>query len=237
MILYCYNESGAFTGPVSPALSPARPFVNGQPNYLRPVRSTNQAPPAAKPGFIPMFDGAGWSLAEDHRGTVVYDTVTLTPSTIRTLGPIPAGSVATPPPSPNHTWNGSAWVLDLATAKSLGQGQVNQKAEALRMSLIPGGGGQLATYQRKEDQARACLADAAPEEGKYPALSGEVGVTGSTLAAVAQAVVAKADAWWAFGDALEAVRMMANAAIDSAASPEQIDQIVAQAQWPATPGA
>ena len=112
MILYCYDESGVYTGPVSPALSPARPFIGGEPNYLRPARSTDKAPPAAGPGFAPVFDGAGWTLLEDRRGTVAYDTASGRPRVITSLGPFPEGCVDTPPPSDCHVWSGRAWIED-----------------------------------------------------------------------------------------------------------------------------
>lgn len=114
MILYCYDESGAYTGPVSPALSPARPFVNGQPNYLRPARSTQKAPPAAEVGKIPVFDGKDWKLSEDHRGKDVFDAATGERRAVTALGPLPAGCVAQAPPSSNHVWDGSAWREDAA---------------------------------------------------------------------------------------------------------------------------
>lgn len=112
MILYCYDESGVYTGPVSPALSPARPFVGGEPNYLHPARSTDKAPPEAGPGFVPMFDGLKWSVAEDRRGTMAYDAATGKPMVVTCLGPLPEGWVEIPPPSDCHVWSGDAWLED-----------------------------------------------------------------------------------------------------------------------------
>jgi hypothetical protein len=114
MILYCYDESGVYTGPVSAALSPARPFVNGQPNYLLPARSTTKAPPAAEPGTAPLFDGKDWKLVEDHRGKHVFDTATGQRRAVTALGPLPAGCALQASPSQNHVWDGSAWREDAA---------------------------------------------------------------------------------------------------------------------------
>lgn len=112
MILYCFDESGAYTGPVSPSLSPARPFVNGQPNYLRPARATDKAPPQAGADHVPVFDGASWTLMEDRRGTVVFDAVTREPRTVSCLGPIPQGCVPDAPPSAQHVWAEGQWRED-----------------------------------------------------------------------------------------------------------------------------
>lgn len=112
MILYCYDESGVLTGPVSPALSPSRPFVGGKPNYLRPARSTDKIPPAAEPGKKAVFDGERWSLVEDHRGRTVYSTATGEPRVLDALGPVPPGCVPSPPPSREHIWDGGDWRED-----------------------------------------------------------------------------------------------------------------------------
>jgi len=112
MILYCYDESGVYCGPVSPALSPARPFAGGEPNYLRPARSTDKAPPACAHGLVPVFNGTSWSLVTDLRGQVAYDTASGRPQVVTALGPLPAEWVETPPPSDCHVWDGASWKED-----------------------------------------------------------------------------------------------------------------------------
>lgn len=112
MILYCHDEQGVYIGPVSPAISPARPFVGGRPNYLRPRRSTELPPPAAGPGQVPVFDGRAWSLVEDHRGRTVYDTATRRAGAVVNLGPLPEGVTDQAPPSDCHVWRDGAWVED-----------------------------------------------------------------------------------------------------------------------------
>ena len=114
MILYCYDQSGLYTGPVSPALSPARPFVNGKPNHIRPARSTEVAPPEAPAGFVPLFEAGAWTLVEDRRGTPVYETATGRRSVWSRLGPLPEGVTDQPPPSGCHAWDGQAWQEDAA---------------------------------------------------------------------------------------------------------------------------
>ena len=112
MILYCYDEIGVYTGPISPALSPARPFVDGQPNFLRPARSTDKVPPASRKGMAVVFNGSSWTMQEDHRGNVAYDTTTGNPRTILELGPLPEGCTELVPPSDCHVWDGQVWRED-----------------------------------------------------------------------------------------------------------------------------
>ena len=114
MILYCYNSAGAYVGPVSAPLSPARPFIDGRPNYLRPAGTTDQAPPPAEPGRAARFDGQAWVLAEDHRGSLIFDTSTRLPRIADSLGPVPEGFTLNAPPSDCHVWDGQAWQADLA---------------------------------------------------------------------------------------------------------------------------
>jgi len=114
MILYCYDHSGLYTGPVSPALSPARPFVEGRPNHVRPARSTEIAPPEAPAGQVPVFEAGAWTLVEDHRGEPVFDTATGRQSVWNRLGPLPGGVTGQAPPSDCHVWDGQAWQEDAA---------------------------------------------------------------------------------------------------------------------------
>ncbi len=112
MILYCYDSEGLLVGPVSPSLSPARPFVNGKPNYLHPANTTELAPPSAAPGEVAVFNDLAWSLMEDHRGKAVYDTLTGLPGVMSELGPVPAGQTLEAPPSQCHVWQNGEWIED-----------------------------------------------------------------------------------------------------------------------------
>lgn len=137
MILYCFDESGAYTGPVSPSLSPARPFVNGQPNYLRPARTTDMAPPQAEANQVPVFDGASWTLVEDHRGTVVFDVLTREPRSVKSLGPLPEGCVPDAPPSAQHVWSGGQWREDEALLLEAARRERNARIAACDWTQLP----------------------------------------------------------------------------------------------------
>ena len=112
MILYSYDANGLLIGPMSPSLSPARPFVNGKPNYLRPANATELAPPSAAAGEVAVFTGTAWNLAEDYRGLTVYDTQTGAPRVVAAIGPVPEGHTATAPPSECHVWRNGGWAED-----------------------------------------------------------------------------------------------------------------------------
>lgn len=112
MILYGYNERGAYVGPVAAGLSPARPFINDQPNYLRPANTTELAPPEAQAGQVALFDGQAWKLVDDLRGRTAYQTQTGLPVLLTELGPLPQDMTLLVPASACCVWDGTAWQVD-----------------------------------------------------------------------------------------------------------------------------
>ncbi len=127
----------------------------------------------------------------------------------------------------------------LAEVQAAALAAIDRQAEALRQELITPGEAQMATYQRKEAQARAWLAAQAAGESpdinaiEYCLIAAEVGITGADADEVAQVIVATADVWWRFGAAIEAVRLAAKRdvrqAVDAAAA------VVDGLDWPAPP--
>ena len=73
-----------------------------------------------------------------------------------------------------------------------------------------------ARYQRKEAEARACLAAEVPVVGDYPMLFAEATARGMTIAALAADVIAAADAYAALAAGVEAARASARIAIETA---------------------
>ncbi|MAO56583.1 MAG: hypothetical protein CMM61_12915 [Rhodospirillaceae bacterium] len=119
--------------------------------------------------------------------------------------------------------------------------KVDIDAEAARLQFITPGAGQALVYQRKEAQARACLAahdeQNPPSTGDFPALDAEVGITAADILGVAAAVVAQAEAWAPIGDLIEATRLSAKAAIVAANGDQTaITAVLDGLSWPA-PGA
>jgi hypothetical protein len=104
----------------------------------------------------------------------------------------------------------------LESYKSMLRGQVDAKAESLRLQYITAGQGQAMVYQRKAVEARAILSDANPDPANYPILSASVGIEGKDIAEVAALVRATEDAWAAIAAKIETVRLGGKAAIASA---------------------
>ena len=232
MILYCYDDSGLFTGPISPPLSPARPFIDGQPNYLRPANVTDLAPPALAEGQAAVFDGQAWRVVEDHRGKIAYAITTRQPVAIQTVGPVPEGYTLTPPPSRFHTWDGAAWQPDMAQVRASAEAVIDAQADALLapyMTLTPG---RAMTYMAKESQARQFLEAVSPDPADYPLINGEVGITGDTPQAVAETILAMSRAWHSMGAAIESVRLAAKKNTREAQTPEAVQAVLDAVTWP-----
>lgn len=232
MILYCYDAAGLYTGPLSPRLSPVRPMIDGQPNYLCPANATDVAPPILADGQAAVFDGQAWRVVEDHRGAVVYDTATRRATTVSTLGPVPEGYTLSVPPSRFCSWDGATWQPDMAAIRAEAEAAIDTQADALLapyMSLTPG---RAMTYLAKEAQATAFLAAENPDPTAYPLISGEVGITADTPQAVAETIQAKARAWHAMGAAIESVRLAAKKSVREVATPEAVQGVLDGLTWP-----
>ena len=232
MILYCYDETGLYIGPMSPRLSPARPLIDGQPNYLRPSNTTDMAPPALADGQAAIFDGQAWRVAEDHRGKVAWNTATRQGMPIVTLGPVPDGYTLVPPPSRLSFWDGVSWQPDMTAIRANAETVIDIQADALLapyMTLTPG---RAMTYMAKEAQARQFLEAASPDPADYPLINGEVGITGDTPQAVAETILAMSRAWHSMGAAIETVRLSAKKNAREAQSPEDVQAVLDPVTWP-----
>lgn len=109
--------------------------------------------------------------------------------------------------------------------------QIDTAAEAERLKYITPGAGQAMTYQAKAEEARRYTLDPADPAG-FPLLSAEVGVTGATLAEVAQVVGDAYAAWLMIGAAIEAVRLAAKAAVNAAADHAGAQAAATAVAWP-----
>ena len=143
------------------------------------------------------------------------------------------------------TWAVGATSSILADAVAESCARIDAYAESLCNQVITPGSAQMARYQRKETQARAYLgameAGTLPEDADalaqaYPAVVGEVSITAETPEAVARVIVAMANAWWAYGDAVEAARLAGKRAVEAAGTPAAVAAAEAAIVWPAVPG-
>jgi hypothetical protein len=95
--------------------------------------------------------------------------------------------------------------------------KVNERAGRSRLGLVTDIPGQMAIYQAKEAEARAWLADAAPQLADYPLIAAEVGITAPTGSELAQLWLNMAHIFRLAAAASERARMQALAAVDAEA--------------------
>ena len=111
--VYNYNpDTGEYLGPETAYESPMEPGV-----YLIPAHATTIAPPEADAGHVAVFAGGAWTLVEDHRGEVWYDTATQERHEIKTLGIVPETWTQIVPTDPESIWNGAAWEVPFEVLK------------------------------------------------------------------------------------------------------------------------
>ncbi len=126
---------------------------------------------------------------------------------------------------------------NLATVKAEIKASIDGAAEASRLQYITAGAGQALAYQRKEAQARDCLANyteqSPPSAGAYPALDGEVDITADSILGVAAIVVATADGWAAIADTIETTRLGGKKDVDDAADVAAAYAVLDAITWPA----
>ena len=113
MIVYDYNpETGEYKGTGEAQESPLEPGV-----YLIPAHATTIAPPEADDGHVTVFADGAWTLVEDHRGEVWYDTATQERHEIKNLGVVPETWTPLEPTDREAVWNGVAWEVPFAVLK------------------------------------------------------------------------------------------------------------------------
>lgn len=131
----------------------------------------------------------------------------------------------------------------LTAAQASAVASIDAQAEAKRLGIITAGSGQAMSYQVKAEEANDCLAnyDAAnpPATGTYLLLDSEVGIMANadeTFTAdayeVAVVVDATRQAWLQAEAAINRVRVQAKADIKVAATPADVDAVLAAIVWP-----
>ncbi|MCL7466346.1 hypothetical protein [Phaeovulum sp. NW3] len=109
---------------------------------------------------------------------------------------------------------------------------VNAACGAVRARFVTQLPGQEMIYLRKEAEARAFIADPAPDLAAYPFISAEVGITppGGTALHVAQTYLAMSAQWQAIGAALEQIRLGSIGQIEAAATEAAITAALSAVQ-------
>ncbi|KMM50030.1 phage tail protein [Salmonella enterica subsp. enterica serovar Typhimurium] len=102
-----------------------------------PANCTDIAPPDIPASHIAIFDAETqtWSLHEDHRGEMVYDTTTGNQVYISAPGPLPENVTSVSPDGEYQKWDGKAWVKDEAAEKAAQLRQAEEtKSRLLQMA-------------------------------------------------------------------------------------------------------
>jgi len=144
----------------------------------------------------------------------------------------PDGVSLVDPPAGIPSFGGEWLQPDLAALRAEACARIDARAEDLCNNVVTPGSAQMARYNRKQAQAEACLADPNPTVDTYPAIYNEVGITAETPKAVAEAILARATAWWTFGDEIEQARLTGKKAVKAAASVTAIQAAEAAVTWP-----
>lgn len=96
-----------------------REYLSSSIEYLAvgvgiPANSCIDAPNIIKEGFAVCrtSDDKAWEYIVDHRGEVVYSTMTGEKITITVPGDYPQNTTTQSPATPYDKWNGSQWITD-----------------------------------------------------------------------------------------------------------------------------
>lgn len=111
----------------------------------------------------------------------------------------------------------------LAEAKQRARADLAAAVAEARAAYITTLPGQQMIYMAKEAEARAYVADPAPDLANYPLLSAEVGITAPDAWQLAQIWLALADLWRNAAAQIEAWRLGAAAAIDAAGTVAEVE--------------
>lgn len=155
--------------------------------------------------------------------------------------PVPPGDYIVVPEGTNisplgayRVENGQLVTHDITAAAQQATVKVNSKVGAVRERYITVAPGQEMIYLGKEAEAKRLLApysDLPPWqyagwEQEYPFIAKEVGVTAPNPREVAETFLTLAAQWRAVGSDLEALRVSTNRALETAATPDEIDTIM-----------
>lgn len=96
MKIYKHDDAGAFC---TAGVARENPLEAGE--YLVPRNATKTAPPATGEGEVAIFDGAKWSVTEDHRGEEAFTEAGKT-VTVGLTGPLSSHGLTAryTPPAP-----------------------------------------------------------------------------------------------------------------------------------------
>lgn len=132
MTVYNFDEHGAYTGSET---------IFRPEGVSPPANATFIAPPAVSPGQVAVFhptkNGLGtWDVAEDHRGTIVYNKATGVAVQVTAPGPVSSDYTTQCPTFSWAKWDEAtnAWVVDVQARTEALRQQANT---IMQTSLMP----------------------------------------------------------------------------------------------------
>ena len=129
--VYNYDpDTGEYLGLETSYESPLEPGV-----YLLPAHSTEAEPPEAGAGHVAVFADGAWTLVEDHRGEIYYDTATQERHEIKELGIVPETWTQFEPTDREAVWNGTAWEVPFAVLKERKRREIWAAGDAILASV------------------------------------------------------------------------------------------------------
>ncbi|MDO9639697.1 MAG: hypothetical protein Q7J44_14245 [Pseudotabrizicola sp.] len=114
---------------------------------------------------------------------------------------------------------------ELAQIKRSANLKILAVIKSIRASMITDLPGQEMIYLRKEAEARAYVADPAPDMTNYPLMVREIGITAPTAGELAQVWLYMANQLMSVAGLLEAVRLSASALLEGATTEAEVDMV------------
>lgn len=102
-----------------------------------PAYCTDIEPMEVPAGKVAIFDGskAIWSLVDDHRGKILFDTITGKEIFVSELGALPKNTTSLAPDGQYQKWNGKTWVKDEeAESAAMLVEVINQKNSLIQLA-------------------------------------------------------------------------------------------------------
>lgn len=121
--IYEYDHNGEYLESDKPVYARESPLEPGV--FLIPANATAVAPPEAVAGKARIFDGAAWTLAEDHRGETVWRKADALAVTVDWIGAVGEGYTALEPCAyPAWDAEAGAWSADDAAVAAARKSEI-----------------------------------------------------------------------------------------------------------------
>jgi|GEM_PF-704317 len=226
--IYNYHpDTNEYLSTAPADVSPLQPGV-----WLIPAFATQLAPPAVGAAQVAVFIGGGWQVKPDWRGVPLYSTTDGSVVEIVAVGktPLDVGATELVPPSPQHSWQTGAWVIDpakvaaqLESARGRAVVKVNDGyTAAINVIAAEYPETERNSWAKQEAEARAWMANNA---AATPLLSAIATARGTSLADICARVIANADAYAVYAGGVIGKRQALMLRVASATTQVELEAI------------